>query len=470
LFYDKDDKQDIHILNSLENIDDECDSHGILFVKIDDDNEAKEYGLENLPVLIYFENKVPSVYEGDLSIEENVLKWLVEQRTTDTIEEVTDEMLEKLVSTHTYVAVYFSGPCDETEESSCSSILAELESIDDDTDEAGIQMVTTEEQIFGKKIGLKSYPALVMFRNGDPLVYKGSLTDEDEMLAWLTDESTLELPDRIEEVNLKMLQRLLDQQEHVVVFFYNAEDKKSQRILQQLENIDDEADNEGMAFVKISDSDMLREYDLNPLPALFYFRAKFPRIYPGDMHKESNVLQWLLQLKKSPTDVIEEVDRRTLRMLLDEMDHVGVFFYEDTCSKQCTDILHDLETIDDEAEEEGIQMVKTTDLTIAEELNIKDFPTFVYYQGGIPSLFKGDLADEGGVLRWMRMIHTISTGIEEKPTKCLLMTLKEETKDEQEFRCCPATMDVCAGPSKKHDQLRPSLVSSVMQKIANVFK
>jgi len=27
-------------------------------VKIDDDNEAKEYGLENLPVLIYFENKV----------------------------------------------------------------------------------------------------------------------------------------------------------------------------------------------------------------------------------------------------------------------------------------------------------------------------------------------------------------------------------------------------------------------------
>jgi len=94
-----------------------------------------------------------------------------------------------------------------------------------------------------------------------------------------------------------------------------------------------------MAFVKISDTDMLREYDLT-LPALVkkifflirlndqfwmfdlsqvYFRAKFPRIYPGDLHKEGNVLQWLLQLKKSPTDLIEEVDRRTLRMLLDEM-------------------------------------------------------------------------------------------------------------------------------------------------------
>ena len=78
----------------------------------------------------------------------------------------------------------------------------------------------------------------------------------------------MELPDRIEEVNLKMLQKTLETQEHVVVFFYNAEDKKSQKILQHLENIDDEADNEGMAFVKISDSDMLREYDLNPLPAL----------------------------------------------------------------------------------------------------------------------------------------------------------------------------------------------------------
>ncbi len=58
--------------------------------------------------------------------------------------------------------------------------------------------------------------------------------------SWLTDDNTLELPDRIEEVNLKMLQKTLDTQEHVVVFFYNAEDKKSQKILQHLENIDDE--------------------------------------------------------------------------------------------------------------------------------------------------------------------------------------------------------------------------------------
>lgn len=43
--------------------------------------------------------------------------------------------------------------------------------------------------------------------------------DEDEVLTWLTDDESLELPDRIEEVNLKMLQRLLDSTESVVVYF-----------------------------------------------------------------------------------------------------------------------------------------------------------------------------------------------------------------------------------------------------------
>lgn len=69
---DKDDKADMRVLLELENIDDECDAHGIVFVKIDDDNEAKEYGFEELPVLVYFENKVPSIYEGDLNNEEQV--------------------------------------------------------------------------------------------------------------------------------------------------------------------------------------------------------------------------------------------------------------------------------------------------------------------------------------------------------------------------------------------------------------
>jgi hypothetical protein len=47
----------------------------------------------------------------------------------------------------------------------------------------------------------------------------GDIEDEDEVLAWLTDEDTLEIPGRIEEVNMRMLERILEENSHVVVFF-----------------------------------------------------------------------------------------------------------------------------------------------------------------------------------------------------------------------------------------------------------
>lgn len=52
------------MLAELENIDDECDQNDIAFVKIDNDAEAKEYGIDTLPVLIYFEKRIPYIYEG----------------------------------------------------------------------------------------------------------------------------------------------------------------------------------------------------------------------------------------------------------------------------------------------------------------------------------------------------------------------------------------------------------------------
>lgn len=45
---------------------------------------------------------------GDLSNEQEVLAWLMEQKTTDTIEEVTDEILDDLIANFEYVVVYFS--------------------------------------------------------------------------------------------------------------------------------------------------------------------------------------------------------------------------------------------------------------------------------------------------------------------------------------------------------------------------
>lgn len=95
------------ILDELENIDDDCDRHGITFVKTQDYTIAELYGISEYPVLVYFEENVPNVYEGSLSEEEEVLQWLIQQKTEDRIELITRVMLETMVEETQYLAVYF---------------------------------------------------------------------------------------------------------------------------------------------------------------------------------------------------------------------------------------------------------------------------------------------------------------------------------------------------------------------------
>ncbi|XP_046739138.1 uncharacterized protein LOC124407223 isoform X2 [Diprion similis] len=398
LFYDKNDKQDMRILNELENIDDELEKEGIVIVRMDNDAEAKEFGIDHLPTLVYFEEKIPAIYEGDLLNEDEVLKWLIEQKNTATIEEVTDEILVDLIDEHEYVVVYFSGNCEEGDE--CDKTLLELENIDDELDETGIIFVTTEDTGVAKKHGIKTFPTLAFFRNKDPLIYSGDIDDEDEVLSWVTDENTLQIPGKIEEVNSKMLENILDENDHVVIFFYREGDKKSQKILQELENIDDECEEKDIDFVKISDEGIEREYDLPTLPALAFYRHKFRQIYAGDMMHEEAILEWVLELHSSQPDIIESVDRKTLQLLINDVEHLAVFFYDDKCEK-CPEILEELETIDDDTDKHGIQFVKSKDAKLAAEIGIFSFPALVYYETGVPIMYDGNLLDEAEVLQWM---------------------------------------------------------------------
>lgn len=95
------------MLEELENIDDECDALGITFVKIDNPEEAVEYGINKVPKLIYFEKGIPTIYEGNLEDEEKLLKWLEEQTSSDQIEDITDEMLDLIIEKMPHVAVLF---------------------------------------------------------------------------------------------------------------------------------------------------------------------------------------------------------------------------------------------------------------------------------------------------------------------------------------------------------------------------
>lgn len=103
-------------------------------------------------------------------------------------------------------------------------------------------------------------------------------------------------------------------------------DKKSQKILQELENIDDECEEKDIDFVKISDEGIEKEYDLPGLPALAFYRHKFRQVYSGDMMHEEAILDWILELRSQAPDVIENVDRKTLQVLINDVEHLAVFF------------------------------------------------------------------------------------------------------------------------------------------------
>uniref|UniRef100_A0A147BH45 Putative thioredoxin/protein disulfide isomerase n=1 Tax=Ixodes ricinus TaxID=34613 RepID=A0A147BH45_IXORI len=398
LFYDKDDKASAEVLAELENIDDDLDKHQVPFVKIDDDSVAKDFGiLDELPALVYFEDKIPNVYEGNLKNEEEVLKWILHQKAEDTIEEVTEEILEMLFRTKEYVLVFFAPDnCKE-----CPKILAELEHIDDESDDHGIIIVTTDDTKLAKKqAGVTRLPAIVLFRNGQPVHYKGDLMDEDAILKWMTSEEVLDIPDQIERVNQKMLEKLLSTSDYVAVLFTKDKCAECDKVLAELENIDDEAEEMDIDFVKVTDPKIAKSYEIVSLPALVFFKKKFPQFYDGNLKDEDQVLKWLTESKERANDEIELVDRRMLEMLLEDMQNVAVFFFDDNCP-ECDKVLEELENIDDDTDKHGIYFVRIDDDAYAKELGVSEFPSLVYFENGTPSIYMGDLTKEEKVLDWL---------------------------------------------------------------------
>lgn len=200
-------------------------------------------------------------------------------------------------------------------------------------------------------------------------------------------------------------------------------DKKSQKILSELENIDDECEEKDIDFIKTSDEGIEKEYDLPELPALAFYRHKFRTIYDGDLMHEEAILKWVLDLHDSQPDVIENVDRKTLKDLIQEVEHLAVFFCEyfsnlteyifvgtklnlylkddwqiiilnishsdsEDCDT-CDEVLEELETIDDDTDKYEIQFVKSKDSKLASDIGIFSFPALVYYETGVPIMYDG---------------------------------------------------------------------------------
>lgn len=56
----------------------------------------------------------------------------------------------------------------------CDEILEGLEKIDDECDVFGIHMVKIQDPQLAKRYSIKTFPAMVYFRNGNPLLFEGT--------------------------------------------------------------------------------------------------------------------------------------------------------------------------------------------------------------------------------------------------------------------------------------------------------
>ena len=133
------------------------------------------------------------------------------------------------------------------------------------------------------------------------------LTDSQKVLSWLTSEDVFSAGDEIEDVNRHMLDKLLNEDDFVAVYFckffvlsnelmlissninlwfhINLDSNvcpSCKKVLEGLESIDDETDALDITFVKINDPRYAKKYGVNKIPALVYFRKKFPSIYRGE--------------------------------------------------------------------------------------------------------------------------------------------------------------------------------------------
>ena len=413
-----------HGINGILEIHKLCLNLDVPLLQVIGNEAPKKLGVDSVPALIYYEKEVPAIFEGNLDVTDTVLDWLMDHRTADTIEEITEEILQKIIDDIEYVAVLFPGPCDEASKNTeCEEIIEELETVDDEVDKYGIALVTTEDiKYAGQTLEVRKFPALGIFRNGNFLLYTGDLHDPESTLSWLLDEETLEIPGEIEEVGRVMLSKILDEERDVLVFFYEDEDTRSlANVVKTMEIIDDELDSKEIEFVKISDENIEVEYALDKLPSLVYFENLIPIEYDGNLNDADDIRSWILE--ELENTAIRTVDEDTLEMLIDKSDDIVVIFYDAKKKKQAK-FMTDIDTVDDEAEKLEIFMVKVDDPAIARNYGIFALPAVIHYENGIPNIYEG-VSSHKAILNWLEEQKT-SNVLEEVNGVLLDRLIKEE--------------------------------------------
>merc|ERR1711872_842668 len=354
-------------LKQLEQIDDDTEAVGVRFFKSKDVSFIKEYGIDTFPSIIYFEESLPSIYEGDTAEETELLTWVLYQMKEDTIENINRELFTKMMNDMEFLAVFFY---DDNEDS--KKVLRHIELIDSEAFEFGVK-------------------------------FEGDLLDEEEVLDWLTDPNIMEISDQIEKVNKKMFEKLILRNENLVVFFYSDTDcKQCQSVLSELENIDDDAETVGVPIVKLEDIELAKTVGVFTLPSIVFFRnfGNERIIYTGDVKKEENILEWMILQKDPDSKGLEEITEVELFNLLKNNEAVAVLIVDKNCV-DCETTLSELENIEEDVKKQKILFAKTTDSEFAASNGLENLPALIFFKNKIPNLYEGDLNAGEEVFNWL---------------------------------------------------------------------
>eukprot|EP00094_Tigriopus_californicus_P003633 TCALIF_03495-PA protein Name:"Protein of unknown function" AED:0.42 eAED:0.43 QI:16/0/0/1/0.4/0.33/6/0/400 len=349
----------------------------------------------------------------------------------------------------------------------CDRTLSLLESKFTELEEAGVEVTKMNDKKTAKLYGVVTFPGLTFFKAGKAVPFEGDLSNGEAILDFLISQESLDIPDRIEQVNAKQLEKLIEWKDFIAIFFCklihglknNGQDESSEA-LRHLENIDSKADKMGIAFVKINDLELVDEYGLPGLPSLVYYRRQAPILYEGDLAQETEILEWLIHTRTTgdDEDVIEEVSSTELETLISSVENlafcfkmmkklIGVILSDDDESRKADLLLESLEKIDDECDQKDIQFVKISQDKAGEKYGITQLPKLVFFKSDLPNIFegsyfgrkqpsddvrhcskrlKGNLIDENEVLDWLLgQVHSDSI---EEITGTMLDRLIQESR------------------------------------------
>merc|ERR1712088_1277893 len=103
---------------------------------------------------------------------------------------VAPKQLTSILQQEKYVAVFWHSKNCKT----CDRVLGILERVGQDVADNGITLVRVSDKKAAKTYNIRNFPALSLFRNGEPAHFEGELTSASAILDFLASPETLDLP------------------------------------------------------------------------------------------------------------------------------------------------------------------------------------------------------------------------------------------------------------------------------------